>query len=271
MNCRSGREARVAAFSLASVVLGLFPAGGRALAATRSAGIPEGGPQWFESYRQAVIHAELEEWEAVERFVREALGANPTPRRNVRIYGMWHTSYTPFFHLGLAQYRQGRYDEAMKSFRREAAAGVIQHDPVAWLKMKKLMASARGGPPPPPGEVAPASAPEPASVPPAESPDGVIRGLEAFFKSDYDRSIAAFQEALKGWQGSEGGDLTLHLYLGMAYAGKASASPGQEKIWENLAYMEFQRVHRMDPGYRLSPGIFSEDMMALFESAGGGR
>lgn len=252
-----------AVISLAvSLLLAAWPARG----APRAEDLPTGGPGWFEAYRQAVVHAELEEWDMVEDYAEEALRANPTPQRSVRIYGMWHTSYIPYYYLGLAQYRQGRYGEAMKSFRKEEQAGAIRHDPVAWIKMKKLMSSAGKDAPAPPSGAA-AGSPPPTSASP-EAGDGVIVGLEAFFKHDYDGSIAAFQEAMKDARSE---DLTLHLYLGMAYAGKAKANPEQKTIWENLAFMEFQQVHRMDPGYTLSPGIFSEDMMALFEASGGGK
>ncbi len=231
-----------------------------------------GGPPWFEAYRQAVVHADLEEWGAVEESIRTAIALNPRPQRNVRIYGMWHTSYTPWFYLGLSEYRQGRYEEAMISFRKEEEAGVIQHDPVAYLRMRKLIASGQAGPPPPPSQPSPkpVGAPDaaPRSLPASAEPGPVIAGLQAFFRGDYDGSIADFQEAMKQGKGS---DLTLHLYLGMAYAGKASSDKGHRTIWENLAYLEFQRVHELDPGYRLSPGIFSEEMMDLFDRAGASR
>ena len=225
---------------------------------------PESG--WFDHYRRAGVHSELEDWSAVESSIQKAIAINPRSQRNVRIYGMWHASYMPYFFLGLAEYRQGRYQAAMGSFRKEEKAGVIQHDPVAWLKMQRLISSAHAGPKPPPGASTSPSATGAASAPASPGPDGVIAGLEAFFKSDYEGSIAAFQEAMKVGRDD---DLTLHLYLGMAYAGKASSEPDGGKIWENLAFLEFQRVHALDPGYRLSSGIFSEEMMALFEGAGG--
>ncbi len=234
---------------------------------------PSGGPAWLEAYRQAVVHAELEEWGEVEESIRTAIDLNPKPQRNVRIYGMWHTSYTPYYYLGLSEYRRGRYEQAMGSFRKEEEAGVIQHDPVAYLKMTKLLASAHTGPPPPPAPAssrAPAAARAAPAEPPKapEGPGPVIEGLQTFFKSDYDGSIASFQEAVKTGKGS---DLTLHLYLGMAYAGKASADRERRTIWENLAFLEFQRVHELDPGYRLSPGVFSEEMMGLFDRARGSK
>ena len=76
--------------------------------------------------------------------------------------------------------------------------------------------------------------------------------------------IREAREALKAGRGD---DLTLHLYLGMAYSGKATADPGHGQIWENLAFLEFQRVQELDPAYRLASGIFSEKMMGLFDRA----
>jgi tetratricopeptide (TPR) repeat protein len=229
------------------------------------------GPQWFEHYRQAVVHAELEEWEGVEKKIQESLQLNPRPQRNVRIYGMWHASYIPYFYLGLAKYRQGLYPEALSNFQKEEAAGVVQHDPVAYLKMSKIMAAIRSGkkasgPPAPAASHTQGSPPPGAAGTGGSDSDSLIQGLQSFFQSEYDRSIAAFQEALKGGRAD---DLTLHLYLGMAYTGKASADPDHRAIWENLAFLEFQRVHQMDPEYRLASGIFSEEMMGLFTRAGG--
>jgi tetratricopeptide (TPR) repeat protein len=229
-----------------------------------------GGPRWFDLYRQAIVHAELEEWGGVEKKIQESLQLNPRPQRNVRIYGMWHASYIPYFYLGLAKYRQGLYPEALSNFQKEEAAGVVQHDPVAYLKMDKIMAAIRSGkktsgPPAPAASHTQDSPPPGAAGTGGSDSDSLIQGLQSFFQSEYDRSIAAFQEALKGGRAD---DLTLHLYLGMAYTGKASADPDHRAIWENLAFLEFQRVHQMDPEYRLASGIFSEEMMGLFTRSG---
>lgn len=251
------------AIIMASLAPGLSNTPALAAAGTEAG---PGGPAWFELYHKALVHSELEEWDSVEEYARQAIELNPRSQRTVRIYGMWHSSYIPYYFLGLAEYRQGRYDDALKSFRKEEEAGVIRHDPVEWLKMQKLIGSAR--PAPPPGAAAKPvgmSTAPPAIGSTGGGPDPVIAGLEAFFKGRYDESIAAFQEAMKAGRDD---DLTLHLYLGMAYAGKASGDSGQRQIWENLAFMEFRRVHVMDPGYRLSPGVFSEEMMALFERSG---
>ena len=145
---------------------------------------------------------------------------------------------------------------------------MVQHDPVAYLKMRRIMKKIRSGKE---ATGTPASGMERASGPAAvdhagTGSDRLIDGLQSFFQNDYDGSIATFQEALKEGRAD---DLTIHLYLGMAYAGKASADPEHHTIWENLAFLEFQRVHQMDPDYRLASGIFSEQMMGLFDRAVG--
>jgi tetratricopeptide (TPR) repeat protein len=217
-------------------------------------------PDWFELYRRAVAGAELESWEEVEATVRRAIRLNPKPARNVRTYGMWHASYIPYYYLGLAQYRLGRHEEALRNFAKEEAAGAVQHDPIAYLKLKKIVASIK---------VDPARAPDPAGPAPqaaaGPSEDGVMDGLQAFFRGDYDQSIASFQETMKR---SPEDDLTLHLYLGMAYAGKASEESAQRQLWRNMAFLEFQRVHAIDPDYVLAPGVFSDEMVKLFKGAG---
>lgn len=219
-------------------------------------------PKWYESYRLAVAEAELENWEGVETRIRGAIAAKPDSQRNVRTYGMWHASYIPYYYLGLAQHRMGRDDEALRSFEREEAAGVVQHDPVAYLKLKKMTTRIREGASSPRPATAAAAPPTTAA---SRSGDGLMEGLQAFFQGDYDRSIAAFQEALKA---APPEDLTLHLYLGMAYAGKSAQDAGNADLWRNMAFLEFRQVHAIDPGYELSAGIFSDRMVGLFEEAG---
>lgn len=226
-------------------------------------------PPWYELYRKAVADAELENWEGVAAKIQQALKANPKSERNVRTYGMWHALYIPYYYLGLAQFHMGQKPEALKSLQKEEAAGVIQHDPIAYLKLRKTAAAI--GTSPAPGAAAPAATISTAgSSPPAKPPaapmgDNLVEGLQSFFQGEYDRSILAFQEEMKR---SPKDDLTLHLYLGMAYAGKASeASASQKAIWRNFAMVEFQRVHEADPSYTLASGVFSEEMVQLFNEA----
>ena len=217
-------------------------------------------------YRKAVTDAELENWEGVVSRIDQALKANPKSERNVRTYGMWHASYIPYFYLGMAQYHLGRSAEALKNLEKEEGAGVVQHDPVAYLRLRKMAAAIRSGEGVHPAPAAAAPAAAAAALPKATLPSGdrLTEGLQAFFLGDYDRSIASFQEELKH---STKEELTLHLYLGMAYAGKASEQATQKGIWRNLAFLEFQQVRQMDPNYALASGVFSEDMVQLFNEA----
>jgi len=255
-----GRPARghIGAGSLVLLVASLFAGPGV------GAGPPGGPPGlgWSDIYRAAVASADLEDWAGVEARIQEVLHLKPEPDRSVRLYGMWHTAYMPYYYLGLAQHHMGRPKEALESFNREEAAGVVQHDPVAYLKLTTLKRTIQSG-----AAGKPAAAAGGTPAPPATAPgaDPIFDGLQHFFKGDYGASISAFQEALKR---SRKDDLTLHLYLGMAYAGKASVDKAQEQIWKNMAFLEFQRVHSLDPGYTLSSGVFSEEMVGLFEEAG---
>jgi tetratricopeptide (TPR) repeat protein len=223
---------------------------------------------WYETYRKAVADAELEEWTGVESKIAQAIKANPKSERNVRTYGMWHASYIPYFYLGLAEYHLGRPAEALKNLDREEAAGVVQHDPVAYLKLRKIAASIKSGSGAPPSPASTSGAPAPAKsaqTSAAAAPaDKLVGGLQAFFQGNYDKSIALFQDEMKRTSRE---DLTLHLYLGMAYAGKASESPKDASVWRNLAFFSFQKVNEIDPNYALASGVFSEDMVSLFNDA----
>ncbi|MBI3447834.1 MAG: hypothetical protein HY049_02765 [Acidobacteria bacterium] len=227
-----------------------------------------GSPPWYEAYQRAVADAELENWEGVEAKIDQALKLNAKSERNVRTYGMWHASYIPYYYLGMAQYHMGKGNEALKSLQREEAAGVVQHDPVAYLKLRKISDAIEAGPKAPPSAAATSTAAPPAASKPATAAstkaDALVGGLQAFFQGNYDRSISLFQEEMKR---TTTDDLTLHLYLGMAYAGKASEQPGQKEIWRNLAILEFQRVHALDSAYTLASGVFSEEMVVLFNEA----
>lgn len=257
---RGAAGALVALAVLAAASLAAAPS----LAAGQQPPAPPGpgSPAWYESYRKAVADAELENWESVTRRIQQSVAGNPKSERNVRTYGMWHALYTPYYYLGMAQYHLGRNDEALRNLEKEEAAGVIQHDPVAYLKLRRMAAAMRSG----------AKAPTPLPPAPVEAKaaaaaaggDNLVEGLQAFFQGDYAKSITAFQEEMKR---APKDDLTLHLYLGMAYAGKASEDAAQKALWRNLAVLEFQRVNAIDSGYALAPGVFSEEMVQLFEEA----
>jgi len=253
-----------------SLVALLAPALAASEAAAQGQAAPTtpASPPWYEAYQRAVADAELENWEGVTTKIDQALKLKAKSERNVRTYGMWHNSYIPYYYLGLAEYHLGKGAEALKNFQREEAAGIVQHDPIAYLKLRKISDAIQSGQKPiPAGASTPAAAaPAPArgAAAPAGKSDALVGGLQAFFQGDYDRSISLFQEEMKR---TSGDDLTLHLYLGMAYAGKASEQPGQKEIWRNLAFLEFQRVHAIDPGYTLASGIFSEEMVVLFNQA----
>ena len=237
----------------------------------QSAPTTPGSPPWYEAYQRAVADAELENWEGVEVKIDQALKLNAKSERNVRTYGMWHASYIPYYYLGMAQYHMGKGAEALKSLQKEEAAGVVQHDPVAYLKLRKISDAIEAGPKGPPVAAAtattapppPAAAGKPATTASTKA-DALVGGLQAFFQGNYDKSISLFQEEMKR---TTTDDLTLHLYLGMAYAGKASEQPKQKDIWRNLAILEFQRVHALDATYTLASGVFSEEMVVLFNEA----
>jgi len=224
-------------------------------------------PVWYEAYQHAVADAELENWEGVAAKIDQALKLNAKSERNVRTYGMWHASYIPYYYLGLAEYHLGKGAEALKALQREEAAGVVQHDPIAYIKLRKITDAIQSGQRTAPAGASTApgtGAPAVRSAAPAGKSDALVGGLQAFFQGDYDKSISLFQDEMKR---TTGDDLTLHLYLGMAYAGKASEQPSQKEIWRNLAFLEFQRVHAIDPGYTLASGIFSGEMVVLFNQA----
>jgi tetratricopeptide (TPR) repeat protein len=269
-SARTHGPATAALSAVCAVAVWLAPAW-PGIAAQGEASTPAAGVDsqpWYEQYRKAVADSELENWEGVVAKIEEALKTNTKSERSVRTYGMWHASYIPYYYLGLAQYHLGRKTEAMKNLEKEEAAGVVQHDPVAYLKLRKTVAAIKAGtgagPTGATPSAGPGAGPSATPKPPAAAADHLVEGLQSFFQGDYDKSVAAFQEELKR---STKDDLTLHLYLGMAYAGKASEQASQKAIWTNLAILEFQQVHALDPNYALASGVFSEVMVQLFNEA----
>ncbi len=82
----------------------------------------------FLTYRRAMRAVSVRDWPRAEQLMREALGHKVVEGGSVHLEGMRYTRYLPRYHLGLALYKQGRIDEALREWERSEAGGVIQDD-----------------------------------------------------------------------------------------------------------------------------------------------
>ncbi len=105
---------RIATFVL---ILGLVTGG------TWAAGQP-----WYVDYENAIKSIDRGNPELAESTLRDLIQRLVVPRENARTYGVWRTDYTPYYYLGVALERQGRYEEATKAFEIGLKFGVVQRD-----------------------------------------------------------------------------------------------------------------------------------------------
>lgn len=79
----------------------------------------------FRAYARGQEAAADGRWSEVETDMQQALAENAQPKARVRLYGQRFAPYVPQYYLGLAAYRQGDCQSALRWFGESAAAAVI--------------------------------------------------------------------------------------------------------------------------------------------------
>ncbi len=82
----------------------------------------------YLTHRRAMRAVSVRDWKQAETLMTEALGHKVVEGGSVHLEGMRYTRYLPRYHLGLALYKQGRIDEALREWERSEAGGVIKED-----------------------------------------------------------------------------------------------------------------------------------------------
>ena len=76
-------------------------------------------------FKDGVIAFEKGEWAKAERFMRETIAQNPRESEGtVSIAGSWFETYVPHYFLARALAKQGKCEEALKSFAETERQGV---------------------------------------------------------------------------------------------------------------------------------------------------
>jgi hypothetical protein len=77
------------------------------------------------TFREGVLAFEKKEWKTAERLMRETIAVNPTETSGtVSIAGSWFETYVPHYFLACALARQGKCEEALRSFAETERQGV---------------------------------------------------------------------------------------------------------------------------------------------------
>lgn len=80
---------------------------------------------WYFHYELGLELGERQDWEKAVDALSVAVDKRPTPTDHGRTYGMWFLQYRPYFNLGVAQYRLGRYECATNAFTLSAKLGEL--------------------------------------------------------------------------------------------------------------------------------------------------
>ena len=93
-----------------------------------SGGAWAAGQPWYVDYDNAIKSIDRGHHAVAEETLRDLIQRLVVPRENARTYGVWRTDYTPYYYLGVALEKQGKYDEAMKAFEVGLKFGVVQRN-----------------------------------------------------------------------------------------------------------------------------------------------
>jgi tetratricopeptide (TPR) repeat protein len=108
----------------------------------------EAHADYKDSYRKGMEALDRKRWDEVARYMREAIGENPTEGERIKLYGLRFETYLPHFYLGAAYLNLGNCDSATKSFETSRSQGAIRNHP-KWPELLDGMKSCEGSAPAP--------------------------------------------------------------------------------------------------------------------------
>jgi hypothetical protein len=134
-----------------------------------------GRADYPQSFRDGLRAVDFRDWPRVAAAMRQAIAQQPrSTGENVRIYGTRVVPYIPQYFLGLALYRQGDCDGAVRAFTEAEAQGTVRGIYRARLDIYQDVCAQRIGRPRPAVPRPPvviARGPNPPSIPIDPSPD----------------------------------------------------------------------------------------------------
>ncbi|MCP4153116.1 MAG: hypothetical protein GY757_35620 [bacterium] len=81
---------------------------------------------WFNDYNNAKKAAKKGQWSEVITYINNALEEKKTPHLNAKTVGLRFVDYTPYYFLGQANYRMGKFKEALAFFERSLDDGAVK-------------------------------------------------------------------------------------------------------------------------------------------------
>lgn len=126
----------------------------------------EARADYKDSYRKGMEALDRKRWDEVARYMRDAIGENPTEGERIKLYGLRFETYLPHFYLGAAYLNLGNCDAATKAFETSRSQGAIRNHP-KWPELLDGLKSCEGPAPAPKASPSPAptSAPPPTAKP----------------------------------------------------------------------------------------------------------
>ncbi|MEM8962773.1 MAG: hypothetical protein AAGD38_14905 [Acidobacteriota bacterium] len=106
-------------------------------------------------YKEGIEAFDDGDWQTTAQAMRKAIGEQPTAGERLRLYGTRFVSYLPYFHLGVAEARLGRCDEALAAFDEVERQDTVSGDRASQMRglrdrcLESTTASPPIAPPPP--------------------------------------------------------------------------------------------------------------------------
>ena len=84
--------------------------------------VPAQAQEWYEFYEQGLEAVGAERWDDATTLLGKAIGLRGEPGANVKTYGLQFIDYFPYTYRGMAQYKAGRYEQALQDQMQELLA-----------------------------------------------------------------------------------------------------------------------------------------------------
>jgi tetratricopeptide (TPR) repeat protein len=105
---------------------------------------------WFNNYENAKKAIDKGNWNQAVGLLRDALTGKDKPALKAKTYGLRFVEYLPYYYLGLAYYRLGRYKEAQAAFNQSVDHGVVDKKTKLYDSLQQMLGDCREKLKPPP-------------------------------------------------------------------------------------------------------------------------
>ena len=95
--------------------------------------------EWYISYKAALKAVEEQNWSEAIKYLEDAVSDKPLPAQNAKTTGLRYITYTPYFYLGFAYYKQGKCAEALGALKKSRDYGIIRNVPDKYQLLDSMM------------------------------------------------------------------------------------------------------------------------------------